>query len=201
MIHTLTTKQLLELKFWLTDDLEAERVKLRRYIEVFGLRDGLTGEVLEIGTGPLWGLLPFVRSPRPYRQTGIDPLYPAFEDVGILEDRGGVQRIDQPFELWDTNETFDHILTTNALDHGEMGFYLIPKIWRMLKPGGRFYMHVHLRPPDLLNLVHDHCLTEAQLDKQLGFTNLKKIVRQVYKDDVDGGFCPALVGIWGKPIA
>lgn len=199
MILSITHKELLELKFWIEensrDGYEAERAKLPLYRDAFGVPDGIDS-VLEIGTGPTWGLLPYLGA---VRKWGCDLLYPAFEAAGILEERNGVLRVDEPFEMWETNLQFDAIVTTNALDHGEMGFYLLPKIWRMLKPGGRFYCHVHLRPADLLNLVHDHSLTLAQLDQHLSYTDLIEERRTIYSKDVDDGFCQTLVGIWRKP--
>lgn len=212
MILSLTHKQLLELKFWLQlSDFDAmqERAKLDGYLRVFGLamarqdqfstarQDQFSaGSILEVGTGPWWGLLPHIRADK---KTGVDPLYPAFDAVSVLADRDGIQAVGEPFEHWETNEQFDAIFTTNALDHGEMGFYLIPKMWRLLKPGGRLFLHVHLRPKDLLNLVHDHSLTEAQLDQHLSYTDLIEERRRIYGRDVDGEFCEALVGVWRKP--
>lgn len=197
----LTQKELLELKFWLTCDMTEERAQIGCYFYQFftsSLAPGMPDEakVLEIGTGPHWGLLPHIPADLHF---GVDPLYPAYEAVGILEERNGIRRIDEPFEHWDTDETFDAIVTTNALDHGEMGFYLLPKIWRMLRPGGRFYLHVHLRPAELLNLIHDHALTEEQLDKHLSFTSLIEERRELLDQDLDGFTSPTLIGVWRKP--
>lgn len=196
----LTHKDLLELKFWLTCDMAAEGVQLFRYLDVLKIlapvKLSVPRQILEIGTGPHWGLLPFLEADLKF---ACDPLFPVYEATGILEERNGIRRIDEPFEFWDTDETFDVILTTNALDHGQMGFYLLPKIWRMLKPGGRFYLHVHLRPKDLLNLIHDHSLTEEQLDKHLGFTDLIQERREVLEQDLDGFPCRTLIGVWRKP--
>ena len=199
MFH-LTHKELLELKFWCTCDMDAERAQIDRYYAAFGLPipflEANAGTVLEIGTGPHWGLLPFINADLKF---ACDPLFPAYEALGLLEERNGIRRVDEPFECWDTAETFDAIVTTNALDHGEMGFYLLPKIWRMLRPGGRFYLHVHLRPVDLLNLIHDHSLTEAQLDKHLRYTDLIEERRELLNADLDGFPCQTLIGVWRKP--
>lgn len=211
MIYSLTHKELLELKFWLTGDVAAEQARMNDYLKAFKISLMAAGHtslwdsgralddarILEIGTGPYFGLLPLLS--RAAVRVGVDPLYPAFDAVSVLADRDGILRVDEPFEHWETNDQFDAILTCNALDHGEMGFYLIPKMWRMLRPGGRLYIHVHLRPPDLLNLLHDHSLTEEQLDKHLSYTDLVQKHRKIYEHDVDGGFCRTLVGIWSKP--
>lgn len=208
-LYQITHKMLLELRFWAEekarDGYAAERAKLRLYMDAFGLSRDLHGttnqKILEIGTGPYWGLLQYLRDwPSVERCVAVDALFPALDACGLLEDRNGILRVDEPFEHWETNDQFDAIMTCNALDHGEMGFYLIPKMWRMLRPGGRLYIHVHLRPPDLLNLLHDHSLTEDQLDKHLSYTDLVQKHRKIYEHDVDGEFCRTLVGIWSKPL-
>ena len=195
----LTHKQLLELKYWLSCDRRETETGLRaEYIKAFGLdKTNLSRHaVLEVGTGPFMGLLAALKCDL---KVGVDCLYDAYWKLGIIDDLPDVRRIAEPFEHWETNDQFDIIVTTNALDHGEMGFYLIVKMWRMLKRGGCLYIHVHLRPPELLNLIHDHCLTEAQLDRQLANTDLVEISRVIYPKDVTGNFCKTLVGVWLKP--
>lgn len=199
----LTHKQLLELKYWASFDKAAEYRLRDRYMELFGFGGPLPRyvdfggkSVLEVGTGPLWGLMSRVEARSMY---AVDPLYNAYAAIGVLEDKPACVAVCEPFEHWDTNLKFDVIVTTNALDHGDMGFYLVVKMWRMLNPGGRLYVHVHLRPPDMLNLLHDNSLTEAQLDRHLAYTDLVEVRREVHDKDVDGNFCAALVGVWEKP--
>ncbi len=191
-------KDLLELKFWITCNMAEERAKQPLYLEAFefpGL--GYGSSVLEIGTGPHWGVLPLLEEAG--RKVGVDPLYVEYWKLGILDAWGDIIRIEEPFELWDTTETFDVIVSANSLDHGDMGFHLLPKISRLLNPGGKFYLHVHLRPAALLNLIHDHALTVEQLDRNLSFTNLIPERRTMLECDVNGWECPTLVGIWQKP--
>jgi hypothetical protein len=223
----LSHKELLEIKFWLTCNLSEEQDKLPQYLSIWGnpeklyvhsqqcgitrwkenpdKRDGIPNictchlddvSILEIGTGPQYGFLKSLEARLKY---GVDPLYKTFHALGILAERDSIFEVPIPFEFWDTDLQFDAIFTANALDHGEMGFHLIPKIWKLLKPGGRVYLHVHLRPKDLLNILHDHSLTEKQLDKHLSYTNLVQVERKIFENDIDGKFCQALVGIWEKP--
>jgi hypothetical protein len=104
------------------------------------------------------------------------------------------------FEGWDTEHRFDAIFSIDSLDHGEMGFGLLPKIAGLLAPGGRFYLFVHLRPPARLNEIHDHALTIADLDKALALTRLKELRREIFPQDLDLSFdCPCLVGVWEMP--
>src|SRR5262249_39113012 len=107
---------------------------------------------------------------------------------------------DEPFEYWDTSDRFDYIITTNTLDHGELGFHVLPKIYRLLKPGGRLYLHVHLRPPDLINILHDHALTMEQFFASVQDTRWTTVERKIYNSDVDGNFCQALVAILRRPV-
>jgi SAM-dependent methyltransferase len=208
---TLSQKELLELKYWIRaelldgpDGLAAQKAMQLQYVRSLGLSDSLESPdaaVLEIGAGPCWGMLPS------FRWTGlcvaVDPLFEAFGHLGLLEneERGDIRYYSAPFEQWDTDLTFDAILCANALDHGEMGFHLLPKIARLLKPGGRFYLYVHLRPPALLNLLHDHSLTLESLDKHLSYTHLVEVSREILgRDDIADWNCPTLIGIWQKPL-
>ncbi len=197
MFH-LTHKQLLELKYWSHFDRDAEYVLRDKYFDLFSLGElDLTQKsALEIGTGPLWGLMSRIDARTMY---AVDPLYDAYAAIGVLEDKPACLAVSEPFEHWETDLEFDVIITTNALDHGDMGFYLITKMWRMLKPGGTLYVHVHLRPRDMLNILHDHSLTESQLDHHLAYTDLVQVRREVFNKDVDGNFCKALVGVWQRP--
>jgi hypothetical protein len=212
----LTHKDLLELKFWLTCDIEGECKKTTEYLNLFELTNSVQvpwvestrrlwkaslhnpfkTSILEVGTGPCWGVLPYLKADR---IVGVDPLYRAYEALGILEDRGEIQYYSEAFDRWDTNDKFSAIFCANALDHGEMGFHLLPKFARLLYPGGHLFIHVQLRRLDQLNLIHDHVLTIDQLDRNLGFTDLVEVKRTILEKDFDAPYCPALVGIWRKP--
>lgn len=212
MSFHLTHKQLLEFRFWCEekarDGYAAEHRKLGLYLKAFGigypngsvaireLLEAKNSSILEIGTGPHWGTLPYLPA---RRRVAIDPLIDTFHAAGILTERGDIQYYSDAFEAWETNEQFDVIITTNAIDHGEMGFFCLLKMWRMLKPGGMIYLHVHLRPADLLNLLHDHSLTMEQFDKHLSYTDLEERERHILPNDVDGQFCETLVWIGRKP--
>lgn len=217
MLFKLTQKDLLELAFWHTCNLKEEQDKLPQYLSIWGNPHSYfkhskqcssenggeictchiaSKSVLDIGCGPKWG---FLKSLTATHRVAVDPLLDVYHASGLTDDRQDIFAVSQSFEHWDTDRTFDAIFTANALDHGEMGFYLLPKMWRMLKPAGRIYLHVHLRSHDMLNLVHDHSLTEEQFDKHLSYTNLVQVERKIFENDIDGNFCKALVCILEKP--
>ena len=198
-MFTLSQKDLLELKFWATlseKDRQTEARLLDWYADRFGLARrsfGKKQQVLEIGAGPWWGLLPRIQAHRHY---AVDPLFPAYEAMGLLKDRNGIMRVDERFELWDTGETFDLIVTTNALDHGAMGFHLIPRIAALLRPGGRLLLHVHLRGAHQVNLLHDHRLTLQQFEQYVEMTYLEC---EWSFDEPDPTGFQCLIGEWVKP--
>lgn len=186
-----------ELQFWKQADKAYHKAKLYQYLEAWGVPLSVNlGSVLEIGTGMQSGFLGIITA---NRKIGIDPLYGKFRELGLMEEYPGIQYVTGYFDEWDVDEKFDWILSADALDHGEMGFQLLPKIASMLNPGGRFCLHVHLRPQEKLNVTHDHSLNQVQLDHWLGKTNLIEVRRTIYPNDIDGQFCEAVMGVWRKP--
>jgi hypothetical protein len=195
--YTLTQKDLLELKYWLAyADMEDHRNKIRLYCEAFGVSDLDVESVLEVGPGPLLGILPHIKADV---KVGIDPLFHAYEAVSLMPPDSGFQLFSVPFETWDTGRRFDAAFCVDALDHGEMGARMIPQISKFLKPSGRLYLHVHLRPIELLNLIHDHPVTHAGVNNAIRQAGLVEVKCEIYPNDVDGKFCEALLGIWEKP--
>jgi Methyltransferase domain len=185
-----------EIRYWQECDsatLQEELERLRLMRRLFPLPDSAKS-VLEIGVGPQGGLLPFIRS---QRKVGIDPLFSAYAQIGFRRPIG-VECVEAYFESWESAETFEAIVCTNALDHGEMGFHTLPAITAHMAPGGRFFLHVHLRPSELLNTGHDHSLTVAQLDAELANLPLRELKRDFFEKDVDGHYCLAVVGIWER---
>lgn len=197
MQFILTHKDLLELRYWLSpSDFAEEKAKQPLYVDALQIPKSIPGSILEIGTGPHWGILPHVNAGR---KTGIDPLYQAYWAYGLLEPRNSMLQVDEAFERWDTNDQYEAIISINSLDHGEMGFYLMPKIARLLRPGGRLYLHAHLRYIEEVNLIHDHVLSENDLNRNLSYTSLIEERREVRNKDVDGYPLRSLLGVWRKP--
>ena len=197
-MFNLSQKDLLELKFWYSADMEYQLNKMKLYLEALDVPEQTKFKsVLEIGCGPHLGILPLVDSEV---KVAVDPLLDAYYATSLLDFKQHPEIIlfSKPFEDWDTAYKYEAIFCLDALDHGEMGFQLLPKIINLLAPGGRFYLHVHFRPKDYINLIHDHQLTEQQLDDTLSSLNLIEVKRKIYENDIDGQFCQALVGIWEK---
>ncbi len=187
----------MELQYWQQADLPSHRAKLSLYLWAFGFYRN-PASVLEIGCGPLGGVLPLIT--RAQRRVAVDPLCEAYREAGMLPLDSGIEFISEHFEEWKSSEKFDAIFAADALDHGEMGFFLMPRFAEMLTPGGRLYVHVNMRPAERLNALHDHPLTIGNLDAALAHSKLVELRRDIYPNDVDGAYeCPSLVGVWERP--
>lgn len=194
----LTRKDHMELGYWKGAPADYHRAKMALYLWAFGCFR-YPSRVLEIGCGPHGGFLPLLD--RAAVRVGVDPLLNAYRAANLFEPVEGVDYVSTHFEEWATVEHFDAIFAADSLDHGEMGFGLVPRIAELLAPGGRFYLHVNLRPAGRLNAIHDHSLTVEQLDAALVGTGLVELRRDFYEQDVDGSFdCLSLVGVWERPV-
>lgn len=190
-----------EIEYWTNATPEILQEEERRLVLMAALfpMPAAVGSILEIGVGPQGGLLPFVLA---RRKVGIEPLASKYLELGFPAPDYGVEMVEEYFEKWESEEKFDVIVCTNALDHGAMGFHSLAAIDRHLAPAGEFYLHVHLRPAELLNAGHDHSLTVEQLDGALACMPWwKEQKREFYDNDVDGKFrCRTLVGVWRKSL-
>src|ERR1700761_4230443 len=125
-----TSKELREVAFWAgekaRDNYQAEAHRVDRIAYWFGtaapLEVSQNQDLLEIGAGPIWGMLPYF--PDAHRAVAVDPLIEAYDACGLLEPRGDIQYYSEYFEFWDAgDQKFDVVLTANALDHGDLGFH------------------------------------------------------------------------------
>lgn len=153
--------------------------RYEKLIEIWGI-EGNLGEVLEIGTGPRGGVLPFVRGSR---KVGLDPLYEEYKVRGLLIEFPNIEYREGCIEKIAWDDQFDTVLTANTLDHGESDFRSLRNIARLLKLGGQLFLHVHLRRLDQLNVGHDHILTLEQYEDQIVSNGFKEEWRRIYETD------------------
>lgn len=191
----MNVKDRYELDYWKQADVNERISEYRAYLAAWEYQQAES--VIEIGCGPLGGCLSLVEAGR---KVAVDPLIDEYARLGLLKLDDITASYGVGVEQFSADGQFDAVITANAIDHGELDFSIIPKLASFLNPGGRLYVHVHLRPEGKLNEGHDHALKEADLDKYLG--DLIEIKRVVLPHDVSGnGDYPALVGVWQKPKA
>ena len=193
----MTAKDAYELEYWKSTDPIKHLRKYEMYLERWKFWHSHR-KVIEIGTGPYSGFLPFVTAEH---KVGVDPLYDAYKQAGIFLRYPGIQYRCSGLEDVKPStglQGFDALLCADCLDHGDLDFRMIPKLSALLIWGGKIYLHVHLRPKNKLNMAHDHAMLESDLDEALAKTTLKEVRREILPTDIDGKFCPALMAVWSK---
>jgi ubiquinone/menaquinone biosynthesis C-methylase UbiE len=119
-----------------------------KYLEDLQLDESsFSGEkLLDIGSGPYPSALAFAAS----QVFCLDPLLPTYMRIGypihLYEPRARFvfgHSENMPFE----SEFFDSVVSVNAIDHVDDFEKTALEIRRVLKPGGKFRMHVHYHKP------------------------------------------------------
>lgn len=177
------TKEEYELHYWESVRNTNFSRRYQSQIELFEIGGDL-GDILEIGTGPRGGILPFVTAKK---KVALEPLYAEFKVRGLLESYP-IEYIEQTIEGNTLMDKFDTVISANSLDHGESDFTSISHIAKLLKPTGSFYLQVHLRTPEQLNEGHDHYMDINVYEEELRKNNLVEIWRKTYRCDptIDG---------------
>jgi|GEM_PF-2354999 SAM-dependent methyltransferase len=138
-----------ELRYWNEKGIGLGTDIYLRYLEAFKLDGDLSNyHVADFGCGPFGGILSHVDCLKPYP---IDVLADEYNELNYSK-----------FDIYNfdgnkvdiNNNECNVVFSTNALDHTPNPKKSISEIYRILKPGGEFYLHVHLRYPHELNKTH-----------------------------------------------
>ena len=170
-----TVKDKYEMSYWLSEKGNDLSWRYKKIIEFFDIR--WCESIIDIGCGPLMGILPYVDSPK---KTGVDPLMDEYEKEGLRVQ--GITGINSKLEDIKTRRKYETTVCINAIDHGDLDFSYIPKL--MSFTTGKLYLLCHLRTPEQLNEGHDHSLT---IDDFLKFTEKYCIKYSLHDSDpIDG---------------
>ena len=156
----MTRKDELEIEYWKSAISKDFSVRYKKALELFGVNSiDYMGEVMDWGCGPFFGILPYLNS---NWKEAVDPLWDQyFQRFGNVLDKFGEDTLCFTIDDFSPGEDdpIDTIFTINSIDHGNSDFSVLNTFHKLLKPGGKVYLHVHLRTPEQLNDGHDHCLT------------------------------------------
>jgi len=166
-------------------DPDLERYK--KYLKGFGVteHDFLNKVVADIGCGPWGGILNHAKLAK--RRIGIDPLIEQYIKKGIF-DYKDEYLIDDAQRIRLKGDTVDMVFCLNALDHCDhtgTPLKIVKEIYRILKPGGKAYIYVHLRDGGELNIMHLYGIEEK--DCRRYFEKFKTIKFEVLKTDTVWG--------------
>lgn len=155
----------------------AVAVSLDRYPDALKIpRDHFVGKtILDVGCGPY----PLSIAFEGCRIVGLDPLILRYEAAGfplaefterVTFVRGFAE--DMPFP----SESFDAIISVNAIDHVDDFARAASEISRVLKKNGVLRMQVHYHPPRELE---PHSLSDEEVLRNLGHLGIEKISEEV----------------------
>lgn len=153
-----------------------------RSLKEFGVKpeDYKNKNILEIGTGPFGGFLPYFQSKV---KVSVDPMHDVYRDDEIFIGFKDITYVTEEFEKATFDTKFDAVFCKNALDHGDMSFATLKDIAKVMAPGGKFYLMVNLRLPSELNACHDHSLTIEDFRKYAQESGLTVLKEDIWEND------------------
>ena len=139
-----------EIRYWEEKGIHLGTNIYDRYLTAFKLSAGdlASKSIADFGCGPFGGILAIVETLTAFP---IDVLADEYNNWGHSA---------FPVYLFDgktiaiEDGVCDIVFCTNALDHTPNPQPSVKEIIRILKPGGRVFLHVHLRRPYELNKAH-----------------------------------------------
>jgi SAM-dependent methyltransferase len=125
--------------------------------------------VLEVGCGPL-GLSRFFAGAR---VTGLDPLHDWYKDCGYQIDRNGIENVsavseEMPFD----SDSFDAIVSVNAIDHVDDFEKSISECERVCKQDGEIRIEIHYHEATVTEPV---VLNDERVSAAFRKFNMRKI--------------------------
>jgi SAM-dependent methyltransferase len=148
---------------WKTKKKEIELKRYQRYLDKFKpeTKDKV---VLDIGCGAFGGVLSLIEAKE---KVAIDSLISYFKGIGIWDYEG--KHLESDAKKIDLPDNYaDVIFCLNALDHcfdHSILKRIVGEFKRLLKPGGKVYIHFHLRKEEQVNLLHLYSIEEKDVDR------------------------------------
>jgi len=137
-----------EFKYWKTQGIKRGIDPYETLVRLFGISSSeMWGQtVLDVGCGYFGGVL----SVLPCKGLGVDVLAKQYRAAGSTAPIMQVKDEHLPFP----DHSFDSVFCANALDHMSSPCRSLREIRRVLRPGGRFYLQIHARRKEELNIGH-----------------------------------------------
>jgi SAM-dependent methyltransferase len=142
-----------ELKYWEKTGIKKGNSFYQDYLQKFSfdlntVKSDLV--IADFGCGPFGGMCTLFPTNKTYPIDILAKQYNNFDDFEKPYIFGFDGRVCE--ELAD--HSIDCLFCCNAIDHTDFPEYIVAEIYRLLKVGGKIFLHVHLRTEDEVNKGH-----------------------------------------------
>lgn len=197
----LTPEQLeYELNYWKLTYSKHTREKYTKYIDLWQIdvENTRLESVLEVGTGPFLGVLPYVDS---RIKIGLDPNYNNFNQLGLMKKKHDVICVNGCIEDNVVCGMFDAVFMADGVEAIKKG--ALGVIHSLLTLRGNLFLHLHLRREDQLTPGHQEVFLYDDLEREVRRANLTLLWKQMYEEDpipqyTNGGKYNTVIGVWTK---
>ncbi|HIJ70174.1 MAG TPA: methyltransferase domain-containing protein [Planctomycetes bacterium] len=139
--------------------------------------------VVDIGSGPCGGVLDILDAKEKWV---VEPGFAEFKknNIWMSKSLGLTVRETTAEDMSDIpKDYFDSVFAINSIDHGDDICCCFDNVHRILKSAGQFFLHVHCRKPEELNLLHRQSFTEDELRKMLEKSGFEIYKYRFYEED------------------
>ncbi len=185
-----------ELKYWQKSGLDKGTHIYSKYLQLFGLTSEHLARLViaDFGCGPFGGIF------------SVLPQLSAAYPIDVLADEynawGNCAYPIVPFDGAPTSVpegSCDYAFCLNAIDHTPYPELIVAELWRILKPGGLVYLHVHLRTQEQVNKLHP--IPWEEKDVRARFEMFEGIDLSLHdRDTVNDNDYRMLTAVFKKPL-
>jgi len=171
-----------EMKYWKLTGIRKGTEIYQKYLDLFKPKTkGMA--ILDVGCGPLGGLCSKIKDAK--MLVGVDTLAEEYKRIikadNILLKSCAAENIPA------NDNSFDIVFCTNVLDHTNNPERAIKEMHRVLKPGGKLYLLVHLRISEQLNIGHPYVIPQEVLEVWLSCRGFNTQFCSLYTTDPVNG--------------
>jgi len=148
-------------------------------------------KVIEIGTGPVGGVLDFISAEERW---GIEPIYSEYikNKILIIRESTAEHNVNVPLN------NFNSAFAINSIDHGDNIKLCLININRVLKNNGLLFLHVHCRKLEQTNILHKQNLDINELKVCILKSGFEIVRYNFYEEDPISSTYNTFIGILKK---
>jgi SAM-dependent methyltransferase len=172
---------------------------MKIFYELNGFEELDNGQrVVDIGPGPCGGVLDVLDAKEKW---AVEPGFEEYKknNIWMAKSTDLTVRNTTAEDMSDVPEDyFDSVFAINSIDHGDDIRCCFDNVYRVLKAGGRFFLHVHCRRQGELNPLHRQSFSENVLKQMLEESGFTIYTYRFYDEDPLSSTYNTFIGICRK---